>query len=272
VALGNAGNDTFRYSGPLDGHDLIADFDGDAAGGQDVLNLDALFDKLGVAGADRAGRVSLTDGGSAVDVAIDADGNAANGFELKAVTLITDRCVALGDGRYPEQLIARRYGRPRRRTGAGDWSHPSRKNRSVRQRAAARPLARGSAKDVEMLKWSEMAGSSRHRSLAAFMPCALAADEPADERRPAAQLPSEPPPRAGQDRQGAPEQQGQRRTARRQLQGSAGAARNQCARPDSCEGKNQTIPTKLDASLPHPLAPPGQPRLWSCGGLSAYSS
>jgi Ca2+-binding RTX toxin-like protein len=96
VVFGNAGSDTFRYSDPLDGHDLIVDFDGDAAGGQDVLNLDALFDKLGVAEADRAGRVSLTDSGSAVDVAIDADGNAANGFELKAVTLITTDAVALG--------------------------------------------------------------------------------------------------------------------------------------------------------------------------------
>ena len=96
VVFGNAGSDTFRYSDPLDGHDLIADFDGDAAGGQDVLNLDALFDKLGVAEVDRAGRVSLTDNGSAVDVAIDADGNAANGFELTAVTLITADAVTLG--------------------------------------------------------------------------------------------------------------------------------------------------------------------------------
>ncbi len=96
VVFGNAGSDTFRYSDPLDGHDLIVDFDGDAAGGQDVLNLDALFDKLGVAEVDRAGRVSLTDSGSAVDVAIDADGNAANGFELTAVTLITTDAVTLG--------------------------------------------------------------------------------------------------------------------------------------------------------------------------------
>jgi Ca2+-binding RTX toxin-like protein len=96
VVFGNGGNDTFRYSDPLDGHDIIADFDGDAAGGQDVLNLDALFDKLGVAEADRAGRVSLTDNGSAVDVSIDADGNAANGFELNAVTLITTDAVTLG--------------------------------------------------------------------------------------------------------------------------------------------------------------------------------
>ena len=96
VVFGNSGSDTFRYSDPLDGHDLIAGFDGDAAGGQDVLDLDAMFDKLGIAEADRAARVSLTDSGSAVDVAIDADGDAANGFELKAVTLITADAVALG--------------------------------------------------------------------------------------------------------------------------------------------------------------------------------
>jgi len=97
VVFGSGGSDTFRYSDPLDGHDIIADFDGDAVGGQDVLNLDALFDKLGVAEVDRAGRVSLTDGGSTVDVSIDADGDAGNGFELKAVTLNTADAVALGD-------------------------------------------------------------------------------------------------------------------------------------------------------------------------------
>jgi hypothetical protein len=97
VVFGNGGSNVFRYSDPLDGHDIIADFDGDAAGGQDVLNLDALFDKLGVAEADRTGRVALTDGGSTVDVSIDADGNAANGFELKAVTLNTTGAVALGE-------------------------------------------------------------------------------------------------------------------------------------------------------------------------------
>jgi len=97
VLFGSGGSDTFRHSDPLDGHDIIADFDGDAVGGQDVLNLDALFDKLGVAEVDRAGRVSLTDGGSTVDVSIDADGDAGNGFELKAVTLNTADAVALGD-------------------------------------------------------------------------------------------------------------------------------------------------------------------------------
>jgi Ca2+-binding RTX toxin-like protein len=96
LLFGNGGNDAFRYSSPLDGHDIVADFDGDAAGGQDTLNLDALFDNLGVADADRAGRVSITDGGGVVDVGIDTDGNAANGFEV-TVTLITPHPVTVGE-------------------------------------------------------------------------------------------------------------------------------------------------------------------------------
>jgi Ca2+-binding RTX toxin-like protein len=96
LLFGNGGSDTFRYSDPLDGHDLVVDFDGDAAGGQDVLDLDGLFDTLGVAEPDRAGRVSVTDGGSVVDISIDSDGNAANGFELKAVTLTTTDAVTVG--------------------------------------------------------------------------------------------------------------------------------------------------------------------------------
>jgi hypothetical protein len=68
LILGDSGNNTFVVSSPLDGHDIISGFDGDALGGQDTLNLDALFDGLGVAAADRAGRVSIADNGSSVDV------------------------------------------------------------------------------------------------------------------------------------------------------------------------------------------------------------
>ena len=93
---GGAGNDTFRYTGTLDGHDVIDSFDGNAAGGQDTLNLEALFDALGVASADRAARVSVVDHGATVDIAIDADGNAANGFELTAVTLNTNDTITTG--------------------------------------------------------------------------------------------------------------------------------------------------------------------------------
>jgi len=62
------GNDTVLYASILDGHDVINNFDGNAAGGQDVLNLDAFFDQLDVATADRAGLITLNDKGASVDV------------------------------------------------------------------------------------------------------------------------------------------------------------------------------------------------------------
>jgi Ca2+-binding RTX toxin-like protein len=80
------GHDTINYTGALDGHDVIADF----TGGQDTLNLTQLFNNLGVDAGDRAGRVSIIDhGNGTVDVAVDADGNAGNGFELNVATLHT---------------------------------------------------------------------------------------------------------------------------------------------------------------------------------------
>ncbi len=96
IAFGGSGNDTFLYSSPLDGHDVINDFDGNAAGGQDVLSLDALFDGLGVAAANRASHVSVVDNGATVDVSVDLDGNAANGFEFTVATLITADVVTVG--------------------------------------------------------------------------------------------------------------------------------------------------------------------------------
>jgi Ca2+-binding RTX toxin-like protein len=82
------GNDTIRYAATLDGKDVISGFDGDATGGQDLLNLDALFDFLVVAAADRAARVQITDNGLTVDVAVDTDGDAI--FDLAVATLHTD--------------------------------------------------------------------------------------------------------------------------------------------------------------------------------------
>jgi Ca2+-binding RTX toxin-like protein len=93
---GGGGNDTFRYEHTLDGHDVISDFDGDAVGGQDVLNLDALFDLLGVANGDRAGRVNLVDNGGTVDIRVNADGGGGNGFELHVATLTTAHEITLG--------------------------------------------------------------------------------------------------------------------------------------------------------------------------------
>lgn len=95
LLFGKGGNDIFFYSSTLNGHDIIADFDGDATGGQDVISLDALFDALGVAAADRAGRVSLVDNGNSVTLSINADG--AAGFELVAMTINTTDAVTIGD-------------------------------------------------------------------------------------------------------------------------------------------------------------------------------
>jgi Ca2+-binding RTX toxin-like protein len=96
IAVG-LGNDTVSFSSVLDGHDLISKFDGDAAGGQDLVNLDALFAGLGVDVALRAARVSIVDKGATVDVRVDADGNIANGFELTVATLQTTDVITVGE-------------------------------------------------------------------------------------------------------------------------------------------------------------------------------
>src|SRR5262249_15381118 len=44
----SSGNDVVRYTSTLDGHDVITGFDGNPTGGQDTLDLSALFDSLGV--------------------------------------------------------------------------------------------------------------------------------------------------------------------------------------------------------------------------------
>ena len=105
VAIGSLGDDTFtggtgkdvmRYTSILDGHDVFVGFDGNAAGGQDTLNLDELFDGLNVLAADRASRVFIQDKGATVDVFVDADGSLLNGFELTVATLKTADVVTIG--------------------------------------------------------------------------------------------------------------------------------------------------------------------------------
>jgi Ca2+-binding RTX toxin-like protein len=91
---GGAGNDAIFYTSVLDGHDVVIGFDGNAAGGQDVFNLDFLFDNLGVAAGSRAGRVSIVDKGATVEIAIDTDGNAD--FDLVVATLKTADLVSVG--------------------------------------------------------------------------------------------------------------------------------------------------------------------------------
>jgi Ca2+-binding RTX toxin-like protein len=88
------GNDVVRYTSVLDGHDVIIGFDGNAAGGQDTLDLDALFDSLGVAVVDRAARVSITDTGASVAINVDTEGNGS--FDLAAVILKTSDVITIG--------------------------------------------------------------------------------------------------------------------------------------------------------------------------------
>jgi Ca2+-binding RTX toxin-like protein len=90
------GNDVVRYTSTLDGHDVVVGFDGNASNGQDVLNLDALFDSLNVGTAARAARVSLTSGTEAVDVHVDVSalGNGSN--VITVATLQTVDVVTVG--------------------------------------------------------------------------------------------------------------------------------------------------------------------------------
>lgn len=93
IAVGQ-GNDIVVYASVLDGHDFVSKFDGNPIGGQDTLDLDLLFDSLGILAADRAARVSITDKGTSVDVAVDTDGNAT--FDLIVATLNTADAIAVG--------------------------------------------------------------------------------------------------------------------------------------------------------------------------------
>jgi Ca2+-binding RTX toxin-like protein len=91
---GGAGNDAIFYTSVLDGHDVVIGFDGNAAGGQDVFNLDFLFDNLGVAAVSRAGRVSIVDKGATVEISVDTDGDLS--FDLAVATLKTVDVVTIG--------------------------------------------------------------------------------------------------------------------------------------------------------------------------------
>ncbi len=91
---GGAGADRILYGMTLHGHDLILGFDGNAAGGQDILDLDGLFDSLAVAAGDRAARVQVTDKGPAVEVRVDTDGDLT--FDLFVATIRTPDAITVG--------------------------------------------------------------------------------------------------------------------------------------------------------------------------------
>ncbi|HZF35063.1 MAG TPA: CAP domain-containing protein [Candidatus Angelobacter sp.] len=84
----SSGNDTVRYTSTLDGTDVVNGFDGNASGGQDTLNLDALFDSLGIAAANRAAHLSVDTHATSVDVLFDANGNGS--FQTIATLNTTD--------------------------------------------------------------------------------------------------------------------------------------------------------------------------------------
>jgi len=76
ILAGGTGKDIYSYGGTdvLGPADLIQGFAVGGAG-QDVVDLDAVLDTLGVADADRAGRVSFVDTGADVELRLDSDGN-----------------------------------------------------------------------------------------------------------------------------------------------------------------------------------------------------
>ncbi len=90
-----AGNDIVAYDSPLDGHDVIIGFDGNAAGGQDKLDLTVLFDSIVLPSDQRAARVLILDNGATVDVRVNFDGDLSNGYELTVATLQTPDAVTV---------------------------------------------------------------------------------------------------------------------------------------------------------------------------------
>jgi Ca2+-binding RTX toxin-like protein len=94
--IGGAGNDTVLYVAGFLDHDVFLDFDGNPADGQDRLDFDTIFDGFpSIPAVDRPGLISIVDKGATVDVAVDADRNAGNGFEM-VITLHTTDTITIG--------------------------------------------------------------------------------------------------------------------------------------------------------------------------------
>ncbi len=121
LLVGGAGNDTIKLSDSsgdhdtvlitsvLDGNDKLSEFgDGVSHGGadsQDYINLDMLFDELGVATDDRVGRVQLTDGGANAIVTIDLTGNGFDSGDMRITLLGISSPVNLSVGNGPNDDI-----------------------------------------------------------------------------------------------------------------------------------------------------------------------
>jgi VCBS repeat-containing protein len=101
----SSGNDTVSYTGTLDGQDLLQSFDGTGgAGAQDLLDLDQLFDSLGIDTASRATLVTTVDlnggtNGPTWEVRVNADGDGGTGtggFELIVATIASADNITAG--------------------------------------------------------------------------------------------------------------------------------------------------------------------------------
>ena len=88
------GNDLVRHQLFVDAYDVIQNFDGNAAGGQDVLDLDEMFDALGVNEWERDNRVQLADKGASVDVRVDTNGDGT--FDYLAATIYSANAITIG--------------------------------------------------------------------------------------------------------------------------------------------------------------------------------
>ncbi len=91
------GNDTVKFITPLDGHDVITGFDANPAGGQDVLNLDGLFDSLGIADpTTRAADVQITGGAGLFDVLVNSNTIATLNLTSAADTVTVGQDILVG--------------------------------------------------------------------------------------------------------------------------------------------------------------------------------
>ena len=79
----SGGHHKLAYRSTIEAGDVIQGF-GTGACEQDMVDLDRLFDSLGVPGAERAARVSLVDTGADVELRLDTDG--AGGADLTFLT------------------------------------------------------------------------------------------------------------------------------------------------------------------------------------------
>lgn len=95
LLVGGTGNDTIAYTDVQDGGDIVVNFDGTPSGGQDVVNLDAIFDNLGVATAVRGGRVQISAAGANDVLRIDSDGDAT--YETLLATVSSGHTFDIND-------------------------------------------------------------------------------------------------------------------------------------------------------------------------------